>query len=65
MGELSPLIRILLRYVAGYLVFRQMLPPELADLIANDPQLAAMIGGGIVFCVEGFYVLARKFGWKR
>jgi len=62
---MAPFIRIALRYVAGYLVFRGVLPPELADLIANDPEIAAMIGLAIAAGVECAYALARKFGWAK
>lgn len=56
--------RILLRYLAGYLVIRGFLPQDIADLIANDPELAGLVGAGIAFAVEYAYRLAKKHGWK-
>lgn len=58
-------IRIGLRYVAGYLVFKGIIPTELADAIANDPEVAIAIGGALTLAVEGAYQLARRFGWAR
>lgn len=57
-------IRIALRYLAGYLVLKGILPEELANAIANDPELAVAIGVAIGVVVEGAYALARKLGWK-
>lgn len=57
-------IRIGLRYVAGYLVFKNIIPQELADALARDPELVALIGLGIGALVEGAYALARKLGWR-
>jgi hypothetical protein len=57
-------IRIALRYLAGYLVLKGILPEDMADAIANDPELALAIGVAIGIVVEGAYALARKLGWK-
>ncbi len=62
---MGPYVRIGLRYVAGILVAKAILPPDLADLIANDPEIAALIGVGIAAIVEAAYGLARKFGWAK
>lgn len=62
---MGPYIRIVLRYIAGYLVLKGLLPPELADMIANDPEIAAAIGVIIAACVECAWALARRFGWAR
>ena len=63
--SLAPYIRIGLRYVSGYLVFKAVLPPEIGDMLANDPAVVAMIGGGIAITVEWAYALARKWGWAK
>lgn len=63
--SLAPYIRIGLRYVSGYLVFKAILPPDIADMLANDPEVVAVIGAVIAGCVEGAYALARKFGWSK
>jgi len=59
----GPLIRIALRYLAGYLVLKGLIPQEVADMIANDPELAMVIGVALAAAVEGAYTLARRFGW--
>lgn len=58
------LIRILLRYLAGYLVIRGLVPQDIADMIAQDPELAALVGSAIALAVEGAYALAKKFRWR-
>ncbi|ACI92732.1 conserved hypothetical protein [Afipia carboxidovorans OM5] len=61
---IGPISRILLRYVVGYLVIRALIPQDIADQIANDPDIAAAIGFAIAAVVEGFYALAKKRGWR-
>lgn len=56
--------RIALRYLAGYLVLKGILPQDLADTIAADPELAALVGGAIMVAVESFYAVAKRMGWK-
>lgn len=65
MGDTGPIIRIGLRYVAGYLVFKAVLPKEMGDMLANDPELVGVIGAGIALAVEAVYVMAKKWGWKK
>lgn len=62
---MGPYIRIALRYLAGILVARAILPPDIADMIANDPEIAAAIGLALGAAVEAAYGLARKFGWAK
>lgn len=57
-------LRLVLRYVAGYLVLKGLLPQEIATMIEQDPELAGAIGALIMVCVEGFYALARRLGWR-
>lgn len=57
-------LRLALRYVAGYLVFKGILPQEIATAIEQDPELAGAIGALIMVCVEGAYALARKLNWR-
>lgn len=65
MGDTGPIIRIGLRYIAGYLVFKAVLPKEIGDTLANDPELVGIIGAGIAVAVETVYALAKKFGWAK
>lgn len=62
---MAPYIRIALRYLAGYLVFKNLIPAEWADMIANDPDIVAGVGIALALCVEGFYAMARRFGWAK
>lgn len=61
---MSPIARILLRYLAGFLVLQQIVPQDIADMIAQDPELAALVGTGITLAVEGAYAAAKRLGWK-
>ena len=56
--------RILMRYLAGILLAREIVPPWLADQIANDPEIAAGVGLALAAVAEGAYALAKKIGWK-
>jgi len=61
-------VRIGLRYLAAYLVAKGLLPNDVADLLSSDPDLAigveALIGLLLGGLVEGWYVLARRLGWR-
>ena len=61
---MTPWIRILLRYGAGVLAARALLPQELADAIGNDPELAAAVAALVAVGVEGAYVIGKKLGWR-
>ncbi|MDK8874422.1 hypothetical protein [Paracoccus sp. SSJ] len=54
--------RIVLRYIAGILVGWGMLGPDTGYQIANDPDLAILLGMGIAAITEGVYLVARKRG---
>lgn len=56
--------RIFLRYVAGLLLAREIIPDWMADMIANDPEIAAGLGLLVAGIAEGAYALARRMGWK-
>lgn len=61
--------RIVLRYVAGALVIKGLIPEDTGTQIASDADLLGILetglGLGIGALTEGWYYLARKFGWKR
>ena len=51
----------------GYLVSKNLIPQELADSIASDPEIQtafqlALIGAGAII-TETCYALAKKYGW--
>jgi len=64
-SALMPIIRIVLRYGAGILLAKGLLPQEIADMLANDPEIAATCGLAIMIGVEGCYALARRWGWSK
>ncbi|MCB1379995.1 MAG: hypothetical protein KDK89_16745 [Alphaproteobacteria bacterium] len=57
-------IRILLRYGAGALAGYSLLPREVTDMLASDPELVGAIAALIAIGVEGFYAIAKRFGWR-
>lgn len=65
--DLGPLSRIVLRYGAGALVTFGFITADMGHMIADDPDLVAIISlalGGIgAFIAEYGYQLARKRGW--
>jgi hypothetical protein len=65
---MGPYVRILLRYVAGYFVIKGILSQDLADTLAGDPEIVALIETAVGFAigaaVEGAYVMAKRLGWR-
>jgi len=60
--------RIALRYLAAFLVARGILPADVRDGIFADPELVdvlqAGIGVAIGATVEGWYAIAKRYGWR-
>lgn len=56
--------RIILRYLAGYLVLKGIIPQDVADMIEQDPELAGAVGALIALAVEGAYAFAKRMGWR-
>jgi hypothetical protein len=65
---MGPFIRIGLRYLGGYLAARGFLA-QTDTGIFDDPDLVAAISyGGAALCAlasEGWYALAKKWGWAK
>jgi hypothetical protein len=59
------LVRIFLRYAAGALIAHGYLDQTTGDTIINDADLQIMLGGALMAISEGWYFLARKFGWSK
>lgn len=61
--------RIILRYIAGALIAKGFLDPDLGNTIAVDPEIemGLQVGLGLVIgaVTEFAYGLARRFGWQR
>ena len=62
-------IRILLRYIAAFLIAKGALSPDMGDILASDPDLAVgaqVAAGAMVGAVAEFwYFLANRFGWAK
>lgn len=63
------LIRIVLRYAAGALVLKGFIPEDVGHQIATDADILNVLevtaGLGLGAVAEGWYWLARKFGWAK
>lgn len=62
---MTPIIRILLRVLAGFLVGKGFTE---AQTLAGDPELIALVETGIGAIIwvatEAWYALAKRFGWR-
>lgn len=65
---MGAIVRILLRYAAGFLVARGLLGESDGNMLASDPELAALIetgiGLGLGVLSEFWYWLAKQLGWR-
>lgn len=55
--------RIIARYLSGALVAYGLIPHEVGQELAMDPDLALLIGAGVGAVTEGAYAFARARGW--
>ena len=64
---MGAIIRIGLRYGAGFLVARGLLGESDGNMLASDPEVAALIETGVGLALgavsEAWYYLAKRFGW--
>lgn len=60
----AAIIRIALRYGAAVLVAHGWLTADDGATLATDPDIQMMIGAGVGIAVEGWYWLAKRFGWS-
>ncbi len=60
--------RILLRYLAAALVARGLVSADLGSQIAGDADVLSvtmtLVGAAVAIAVEGWYWLAKRFGWQ-
>jgi len=65
---MGAIIRIGLRYGAGFLVARGLLGESDGNMLASDPEVAALIETGIGLALgaasEAWYYLAKRFWWN-
>ncbi|MBL0375545.1 hypothetical protein JJB09_26455 [Rhizobium sp. KVB221] len=57
-------LRIAFRYGAGALAGYSLLPKEITDMLANDPELVGVAAVVVAASVEGFYAIAKLLGWR-
>jgi hypothetical protein len=55
--------RLIARYLAGALLAYGMIDAETSQHIALDPDVALVLSAVLTAATEGFYKLARKYGW--
>lgn len=55
----------MLRYGAAFLVARGFLSADDGATLATDPDVQMVIGTALGALAEGWYFLARKFGWSK
>jgi len=60
---IGPISRIILRYLAAALVTYGIVPVNVGDQIAMDPDLIALLGLTLAASVELSYKLAKRRGW--
>ena len=65
----SVIVRICIRYAAGALVIKGFIPEQIGNQIAADADilnvLEVVTGIGLGALAEGWYWLARRFGWAK
>jgi len=62
---MTPIIRIILRYGAGFLVAKGYLTPSDGTFLATDPDIIMAAGAILGVVTEGWYALATRLGWAR
>ena len=65
---MAPLIRIALRYAAGFLIAKGWLDATTADALASDPEIIAAVQAGLGLVVaavsEWWYLSAKSNGGR-
>lgn len=60
--------RIFLRWLAGFLVAKGLFAPDDAQMLTADPELERTIVAGLGLAAgavaEGWFYLAKRFGWN-
>ena len=64
----APIARITIRYVAGYLALKGIIYASTGKALAADADLVWLVdlglGAGMAAVTEGYYWLAKRYGWK-
>ncbi len=66
---MAPIIRILLRYVTLPLLAAGLILPEEQQALIGDPQIVGWVSTALgtvaPIIAEGWYVLAKRWGWSK
>lgn len=62
---MAPIIRILARVLAGFLIGAGYMSDSTVSAIFSDPAFDMAIGAVLWGATEAFYWMALKFGWDR
>lgn len=55
--------RIVMRYLSGALVAYGILPVDVAEQVAVDPDVVLIVGTALAVITEGAYAAAKRLGW--
>lgn len=61
---MGPIIRIVARVLAGFLIGAGYMTDSTADAIFADPAFDMAVGTILWAVTEGFYWLAKRWGWS-
>lgn len=61
---MAPLIRILARVLAGFLIGAGYMTQGAAESVFSDPAFDMALGALIWGATEAFYWLAKRYGWR-
>lgn len=61
---MAPIIRILARVLAGFLIGAGWFTESAAESIFSDPAFDMAVGAMLWGVTEGFYLFAKKLGWR-
>jgi uncharacterized membrane-anchored protein len=66
---IAPLARIIARYAAGALMTKGVIDASTAAMLGTDAEVIGIVqtvlGAAVGGITEGFYYLARRFGWSK
>lgn len=61
---MAPIVRILARVLAGFLIGAGWFTEDAAESIFNDPAFDMAVGAVLWGVTELYYYAAKRFGWK-
>lgn len=61
---MAPIVRILARVLAGFLIGAGWFTEDAAESIFADPAFDMAIGAALWGVTELYYYAAKRFGWK-